>query len=130
MKDQYNDLKVRYPNSLVLVKNWSFYTTFNNDAYILNYLFGYKIVNKEKVGFPTSNITKVIDKLTTEKINYYLDNLIVFNTNNYSNILYVAKNNYYNNLNIDLLTEEIRFLIDMDSHNLVKIKEFLTSLKK
>lgn len=117
MKDQYNDLKVRYPDSLVLVKNGSFYTTFNNDAYILNYLLGYKIVNKEKVGFPTSNITKVIDKLTTEKNNYYLDDLVVFNPNNYSNILYVAKNKYYNNLNIDLLTEEIRFLIDMDSHN-------------
>ena len=98
MKDQYYDLKVRYPDSLVLVKNGSFYTTFNDDAYILNYLFGYKIVNNEKVGFPTSNITKVIDKLTTEKINYYLDNLVVFNPNN-----------YYNNLNIDLLNRRNTF---------------------
>ena len=124
MKDQYYDLKVRYPDSLVLVKNGSFYTTFNDDAYILNYLFGYKIVNNEKIGFPTSNITKVIDKLTTEKINYYLDNLVVFNPNNYSNVLYLAKNNYYNNLNIDLLIEEIRFVIDMDPHNLVKINVY------
>ena len=60
MKNQYYDLKVRYPDSLVLVKNGSFYTIFNDDAYILNYLFGYKIVNNEKVGFLTSNITKVI----------------------------------------------------------------------
>ena len=55
------------------------------------------------------------------QINYYLDNLVVFNPDNYSNILYLAKNNYYNNLNIDLLIEEIRFFIDMDPHNLVKI---------
>ena len=58
MKNQYYDLKVRYPDSLVLVKKGSFYTTFNDDAYILNYLFGYKIVNNEKVGFPTVILLK------------------------------------------------------------------------
>ena len=89
MKEQYYGLKVRYPDSLVLVKKGSFYTTFNDDAYILNYLFGYKIVNNEKVCFPTSNITKVIDKLTTEKINYYIVDLVVFNRNYYCIIVYL-----------------------------------------
>lgn len=40
MKNQYNDLKVIYSDSLVLVINGLFYTAFKIEAYILNYLFG------------------------------------------------------------------------------------------
>ena len=44
-------------NYINIVKKGGFYTVYNNDCYIINYLFNYKIVNN-KTGFPISSINK------------------------------------------------------------------------
>ena len=47
-----------------------FYEVFDNDAYIMHYLFSYKISNTGKIGFPISAKNKVINILDSKKINY------------------------------------------------------------
>ena len=57
---------------VVLRKVGGFYHVFDDDTYILNYLFNYKIVGN-RVGFPISAINKVINTLEEKKINYELE---------------------------------------------------------
>ena len=54
-----------------LRKSGKFYNSFGDDAIIIHYLLGYKIV-KEKggVGFPESAFNKVINILENEEISY------------------------------------------------------------
>lgn len=54
---------------LKIRKSGLFYETFDDDAKILHYLFGYKIVNG-RCAFPTNAITKVVNTLDSKKINY------------------------------------------------------------
>lgn len=125
MKEKYISIKNKYPTSLVLIKSGSFYITFLDDALILNYLFFYKIVN-DKVGFPTSNLDKIVSKLDDNNISYYInDNNYNNEINNYNNILYKAKTNYFNSTNLNLLIDEIKFLVNCDFNNLKLIKEYL-----
>ena len=50
-------------------KHGGFYHVFDDDCYILYYLFDYKIINR-RVGFPLSSLNKVINKLTDLSISY------------------------------------------------------------
>lgn len=125
MKEKYISIKHEYKECLVLIKSGSFYITFYDDALILNYLFNYKVINN-KVGFPISNLDKVLSKLDNNNISYYIDDNYNNNPiNNYNNILYNAKTNYFNNTNLDLLIDEIKFVISLDPNNLKLIKEYL-----
>lgn len=65
-----------------VIKFGTFYNCFGKDAYILSYLFKYRIRNDNKIatcGFPKMGITKVMAKLEHQKINY----LIIDTRNNY-----------------------------------------------
>ena len=50
--------------------NKMFYNVYEIDAYIFNILFGYKILDNKKVGFPSSIYNKVINVLDNNHINY------------------------------------------------------------
>ena len=67
-----NDKKI-----LVIRKNkGKFCTVYGDDANIISSLFGYKILNNNKVGFPESILNKVINTLEDNKISYmviYID---------------------------------------------------------
>lgn len=54
---------------ITIRKHGGFYHVFDDDCYILYYLFGYKIINR-RVGFPLSSLNKVINKLTDLSISY------------------------------------------------------------
>lgn len=60
-------------NEVVLRKSGTFYHVFDEDSYILYYLFGYKIKDS-KVGFPISSLDKVTNELNKLKINYNVIN--------------------------------------------------------
>ena len=52
-----------------------FITCYNEDAYILHSIFNYKIVEEgknDKLGFPSTIIDKVIEKLEELSINYQI----------------------------------------------------------
>ena len=63
---RWNILKKDY---LVIRKEGLFYSVFDSDAEILNYLFDYKIINN-RCGFPINAINKVLNTLEEKKINY------------------------------------------------------------
>lgn len=55
----------------MIFKNGKFYNVYHDDAIIFNYLFEYKIIEKDnKTGFPETGLTKVLNKLDELKINY------------------------------------------------------------
>lgn len=67
---------------------------YNDSAIILNYLFGYKILIDNKVGFPESALNKVINTLEEKKLNYQIidkgnnnDHKKHGNFNNYNKVL-------------------------------------------
>ena len=58
-------------NSINIIEtNKMFYNVYEIDAYIFNILFGYKILDNKKVGFPSSVFNKVINVLDNNHINY------------------------------------------------------------
>ena len=56
-------------SKVIIRKHGGFYHVFDDDAYILYYLFDYKI-NNRKVGFPINSLNKVINKLENLSISY------------------------------------------------------------
>ena len=74
----------------IIKTNGKFYNVYEIDAYIFNYLFKYKVIDNNKVGFPDSVYNKIINTLEDNTINYNVifrdkDNIIkdFKNRNNY-----------------------------------------------
>ncbi len=59
-------IKEIHPKDLILVKIGSFYHIYGKDAYIISYLFGYKLKTFEKkhvtCGFPVKGAVKKVPK--------------------------------------------------------------------
>ena len=122
---QYKILKEKYSQNIILLKSGTFYVTYENDAYILNYLLQYQI-NDSKIGFPKSAIDKVLEVLKENTINFLFEDVkIEYDNNNYDKILYLAKKKYYQELNEKILLEQISFLIKNNPENLSKIRSFI-----
>lgn len=71
--DKYNEAKKKYNKSVILIKSGIFYETFNNDAYIMAYLFDYKIKNMSTfvmAGFPERVIENIKERLIKEKMSF------------------------------------------------------------
>ena len=70
-KNIYFEVKNKYKNYVVIMKNGIFYNVLGNDCYLLKNIFNYKInsfSDTVKVGFPLNTLNKVIntfDKLKT-----------------------------------------------------------------
>ncbi len=75
-------IKVIHKEDVVLVKVGTFYTAYGKDAYIINYLFNYKLNKTQDVytsAFPISSLAKVTAILEQNKINY----IVLDRRNNY-----------------------------------------------
>ena len=100
MIDNYIDLKITYKNYLIILKTGVFYICINDDAFILNKLFSYKIKefnNYKRIGFPINSLNKVLKRLERLNINYIVyDNKIITKVN--------FTNNSYNKYRIDINT--------------------------
>ena len=71
---------------------------YDDDCYIINYFFGYKI-KEDRVGFPINSINKVVNVLEDNHISYEIKNKKSIDFNNKKNnylFLYSSLNNYYN----------------------------------
>ena len=77
------EVKNIHKEELIIVKIGDFYHCYGKDAYIISFLFGYKLgLTKENYymcGFPIKCIAKVENKLASKKINY----MILDRKNNY-----------------------------------------------
>ena len=84
IRDMETEYHQNYPDSILLVLSGSFYNVYGKDAYILCYIFKYKIKNKLYItlddkeeyvintGFPRNSLDKVLLDLEDKKINYVI----------------------------------------------------------
>ena len=73
LKDSYFEVKNKYGNYIIIMKNGIFYNVLGNDCYVFKNIFNYKInlfSDTVKVGFPISALNKVIDTFDRLKKNY------------------------------------------------------------
>ena len=107
-----------------MVKVGNFYRVYEKDAYIIAYLFKYKISEENDImvsGFPTSSIKKVEARLENKKINYAVNERTDFkNLNTYQKHFNLSKTYVSNvrrieNINEHLLSlaskEELKILL-------------------
>ena len=93
MKDKYYELKLIYKDYIIFLNSGNFYICINNDAYILNKIFSYKIIEAKdyiKVGFPVTSLNKILMEINKREINYVVVNKDIvdkqkYKNNNYSN---------------------------------------------
>lgn len=130
LQDLMKNIKNDNLQTIVLAKSGSFYIAYDEDAYIMNYLFSYQI-NDNKIGFPIGSLSKVLEKLEEAKINNKVFDTDIDNKyedNRYNEVLYVARRNYFNEVNAKLLMEEIEFLLKSNPDNINKIRNFINEL--
>ena len=106
-----------------------FYETYDDDAQILSYLLGYKII-KGRVGFPENAIHKVINTLEENKINYKIignqDEIKDFkNLNQYSKILAKSRDKIEIEDKIEKMIKKINTL---DSGSLCEILDRMENM--
>ncbi len=70
-------IKEIHERDLTLIRIGTFYVAYGKDAYIMSYLFGYKIksvdsTNYPSCGFPVGSINKIKTVLESKKVNYVL----------------------------------------------------------
>ncbi len=133
MNEMVKTIKEIHSKDICLFKIGTFYHAYSKDAYILSYIFGYKIKDLEKnykeCGFPITAISKVCAKLEKNKINYLLidrrNNYEVDQKENYKNLnkyteFYEKANKYVNcKKRIDTITE---FLMEnIETKNITKM---------
>lgn len=110
-------IKKIHTEDLVLFKIGDFYHAYGKDAYILSYLFEYKIKYIEQncatVGFPKSALPRNVAKIEEKKINYVL----VDRRNNFDDEVFEN----YKNLNTYNKIFEL-------SHRYVNIKKRIDAL--
>ena len=103
-----------HPEYICLFKIGSFYCAYNRDAYIMSYLFKYKIRDKKdekEVGFPVDSVNKIKARLEQEKVNYILvetrteyditEKCDLNNSNKYNDIYSKARNYVNYKLRVD-----------------------------
>lgn len=108
-----------------------FITCYNDDAYILHSIFGYKLVGEgknDKLGFPSTVIDIIIDKLDSLSINYE----IYYKKELESSKDFKKKNNYQKYLEQGLLQVEIDKKVDLIKYKLSRLdlKEVNKELEK
>lgn len=114
-------IKLIHKEDIVLVKIGTFYTAYGKDAYIINYLFNYKLNKTQDVyssAFPISSLGKVTAILENNKINYIVvdkrNNYDVEqqsnnkNLNNYNKFLKLAKEKVNKNKRIEQIIEYLK----------------------
>ena len=61
------ELKLNYDTYLIFIKKGNFYYCYKEDAYIINYLLNYKLIDNS-VAFPLNAIDKVLNIVTNNDL--------------------------------------------------------------
>ncbi|MGN1271093.1 MAG: hypothetical protein ACI4UX_03860 [Clostridia bacterium] len=108
-----NSIKTVHKDAVIIIRTGTFCNVYGQDAYIISYLFGYKLRRIQNnilaTGFPKEVINKVMSKLEYRKIDY----LVVNKKNNYE----VEEKSINNNLNTYK-----KIIIDAKSYISAKIR--------
>ena len=132
--------KSLHEDYICLFKVGSFYCAYNRDAYIMSYLFKYKLLEKKdakECGFPVDSVNKIKARLENEKVNYILvdtkpeysivEKQDLNNANRYDKV-YTRARNYINyKLRVDAIHKIL--LDDIDAKDfrktLAKVEEIV-----
>ena len=131
--DKYLKFKEMYKDHVVIIKSGNFYYTFDDDTYIMNYLFGYQI-RENKIGFPLNAKAKVKSVLNRNNVNLieviddYAYILESKNDNAYQNKLREAKSNMLVSNMLNNLMNAIEIKVKKEEANYELIKEFVDEL--
>ena len=97
-----------------------FIVCYNDDAYILHSIFGYKLVGEgknDKLGFPSTVIDKITEKLDSLMINYE----IYYKKELESSKDFKKKNSYQKYLDLGLLQVEVDKKVDLIKYKLSRL---------
>ena len=149
MLEIYNKIKEKYPLSIIMIKSGNFYECLNEDAVVMNNLFGYKIMKLRKynrVGFPLSTLVKITGELTKKEVNYVTvcDGEVInekFKHNKYNNYISiipynddckVSDSDYNLKLNKELALKKIKLINKdlIDNINNPKIIDILNEIER
>lgn len=132
------EIKDIHPLDIAMIKVGNFYRVYGKDAYIIGYLFQYKIEEKNNIvvsGFPVSSVKKVEATLEKKKINYLIldrrDNYSVNehinfkNLNTYSKYYNLSKTYVSNQRRINAINEYL-----LKSVNKEELKELLKEIEE
>ena len=109
-------------NIITIRKEGLFYSVFDDDALIFNYLFGYKIINN-RCGFPENAFNKVVNILYEKNISYTINDEKVDFKNKYKHYLTKAIDK---NKKIEKLKDKIERLKEEDLFDLLnKIEDII-----
>ena len=119
---------------IIFIKYGKFYRCYDYDAYIMHYLFKYKLTSRETIGFPIENINKIFSVFKEKNISSIvingLDNYFVYECLSNKYDVYLKESLNYLNFN-----ESISILINLinnklsDDYNLFPvIRSFLDNL--
>lgn len=131
MKEKYEQIKNENKENIILIKSGAFYITFDEDALIINNIFGYLIKNS-KIGFPLNSLSKITETLKNKSINYLIYDQKIIYSSNYANnkykvIINQCKKNEYDMQNKEILISRIKYLIQ-DKNKYNKIRGFIDEL--
>ena len=105
MKYEYKNLKKENCDKIVFIKSGCFYYCYDDDSYIINYIFKYKIIGN-KIAFPVNKLNSVCKKLEDYNIGFVCEDK-VFEGSNYDKYLKLS----LDNVKKDMLIKEINFII-------------------
>ncbi len=111
---------------VVIRKMGLFYNVFDDDAKIISYLLGYRVING-RCGFPNNSFNKVVNTLDEKKVNY----IIIDNDEIKQDFKKLNKYNYYlaksqNKLTVINIVNEINSKIeDISEEKLYQILNYI-----
>lgn len=134
LKEFYSNVKDNNEEVVVFIRYGNFYRCYYNDAYIVSYLFNYKLSDKKSTGFPICNIDKVLSTLKNNNISCIVINGInnVINyiciNNKYNSFLDLSKKNYTLNEALFSINKEAKELLIENINNYNIIINFIRSI--
>lgn len=124
MLDKYYELKIKYLDYILFLKRGKFYYCYKDDAYIIHYLFKYKLVN-DCVSFSEEALDKVLNVLDDRDLGCVIFDGIVLDkvygdSVKYSYVYndsleYISKENIINNINDKLKNYTLEQLLQLVS---------------
>lgn len=128
MLEKYYKYKLQYKEFIILIRSGNFYETIDNDSFIMNKLFNYKLTrlsNTLKCGFPINFLATVSDYLAEKHVSYVVvdgDSFEVFESekNEYDNYKIDLDIIKYNTLRLEKITKLLNGLVyDKSSSSLL-----------
>lgn len=119
-------------NFVVIRKSGGFYNVFDNDAFIISYLAGYKITGG-RCGFPLNSLNKIVNLLGDNYVNYIVkenmeevDKKDYKKNNKYDKILNKGKKKFDIDYRINSIIDKLNnFSYDELEKLLNKLEEYL-----